>query len=140
MPERLEVAARHPGGLGHPCPPGDGGTTGFLDERPLRHGQVQFEVGGQDGRRAHGAFNRIALEGEGRAGAKPLEHFGRKRALLAVDRLHGADGRGYPRLVLNAWDQRPISTNAASDYLGVKPRHFTDIRRELSLRPSMAAG
>lgn len=50
------------------------------------------------------------------------------------------DGRGYTRLVLNAWDQRLISTNAASDYLGVKPRHFTTIRRELSHRPSMAGG
>lgn len=50
------------------------------------------------------------------------------------------DGRGYTRLVLNAWDQRLISTNAASDYLGVKPRHFSNIRRELSHRPSMADG
>ena len=48
------------------------------------------------------------------------------------------DGRGYTRLVMNAYDQRLISTNAASDYLGVKPRHFSNIRRELSLRPSMA--
>lgn len=48
------------------------------------------------------------------------------------------DGRGYARLVMNAYDQRLISTNAASDYLGVKPRHFTNIRRELSLRPTMA--
>jgi hypothetical protein len=48
------------------------------------------------------------------------------------------DGRGYTRLVLNAYDQRLISTNAASDYLGVKPRHFTNIRRELSLRPTVA--
>lgn len=48
------------------------------------------------------------------------------------------DGRGYTRLVMNAWDQRLISTNAASDYLGVKPRHFTNIRRELSFRPTMA--
>jgi Zn-dependent peptidase ImmA (M78 family) len=48
------------------------------------------------------------------------------------------DGRGYTRLVMNAYDQRLISTNAASDYLGVKPRHFTNIRRELSLRPTMA--
>lgn len=44
------------------------------------------------------------------------------------------DGRGYTRLVMNAYDQRLISTNAASDYLGVKPRHFPNIRRELSLR------
>ena len=49
-----------------------------------------------------------------------------------------SDGRGYTRLVMSAYDQRLISTNAASDYLGVKPRHFTNIRRELSLRPSMA--
>lgn len=49
-----------------------------------------------------------------------------------------SDGRGYTRLVMNAYDQRLISTNAASDYLGVKPRHFTNIRRELSLRPSVA--
>jgi Zn-dependent peptidase ImmA (M78 family) len=49
-----------------------------------------------------------------------------------------SDGRGYTRLVMNAYDQRLISTSAASDYLGVKPRHFTNIRRELSLRPSMA--
>lgn len=49
-----------------------------------------------------------------------------------------SDGRGYTRLVMNAYDQRLISTSAASDYLGVKPRHFNNIRRELSLRPSMA--
>lgn len=49
-----------------------------------------------------------------------------------------SDGRGYTRLVMSAYDQRLISTNAASDYLGVKPRHFTNIRRELSLRPAMA--
>lgn len=48
------------------------------------------------------------------------------------------DGRGYTRLVMNAYDQRLISTNAASDYLGVKPRHFTNIRRELSPQPGMA--
>lgn len=53
-------------------------------------------------------------------------------------RIVASDGRGYTRLVLNAWDQRLISTNAASDYLGVKPRHFPNIRREVSLRPSMA--
>lgn len=48
------------------------------------------------------------------------------------------DGRGYTRLVMNAYDQRLISTNAASNYLGVRPRHFTNIRRELSLRPTVA--
>jgi Zn-dependent peptidase ImmA (M78 family) len=48
------------------------------------------------------------------------------------------DGRGYTRLVLNAYDQRLINTSDASDFLGVKPRHFPNIRRELSLRPEMA--
>lgn len=45
------------------------------------------------------------------------------------------DGRSYTRLVLDAYDQRLINTSAASDYLGVKPRHFPAIRQELSLRP-----
>ena len=49
-----------------------------------------------------------------------------------------SEGRGYTRLVMSAYDQRLISTNAASDYLGVKPRHFSNIRREQSLRHSMA--
>lgn len=31
------------------------------------------------------------------------------------------DGRGYTRLVLDAWDQRLISTNAASDYRTRRP-------------------
>lgn len=48
------------------------------------------------------------------------------------------DGRSYTRLVLDAYDQRLINTSAASDYLGVKPRHFPNIRRELSLRPELA--
>lgn len=48
------------------------------------------------------------------------------------------DGRSYTRLVLDAYDQRLINTSAASDYLGVKPRHFQNIRRELSLRPELA--
>jgi len=48
------------------------------------------------------------------------------------------DGRGYTRLVLDAYDQRLISTSAASDYLGVRPRHFPNIRRELALRPEPA--
>lgn len=47
------------------------------------------------------------------------------------------DGPGYTRLVLDAFDQRQISTNAASDYLGVKPRHFPNIRRELTHRPAL---
>jgi Zn-dependent peptidase ImmA (M78 family) len=47
------------------------------------------------------------------------------------------DGPGYTRLVLDAFDQRRISTNAASDYLGVKPRHFPNIRRELTHRPTL---
>lgn len=45
------------------------------------------------------------------------------------------DGRGYTRLVLDAYDQRLINTSDASDYLGVKPLHFPSIRSELSLRP-----
>ena len=48
------------------------------------------------------------------------------------------DGREYTRLVLNAYDQRLISTNAASDYLGIKPCHFTKVRTELAQRPSLA--
>lgn len=48
------------------------------------------------------------------------------------------DGRGYTRLVLDAYDQRLINTSAASDYLGVKPRHFPNLRRELSARPELA--
>ena len=47
------------------------------------------------------------------------------------------DGPRYTQLVMNAYDQRLISTNAASDYLGVKPRHFPNIRRELILRPTL---
>lgn len=43
------------------------------------------------------------------------------------------DGRGYTQLVLSAYEQRVISSSAASDYLGVKPRHFQSIRRELAL-------
>jgi Zn-dependent peptidase ImmA (M78 family) len=47
------------------------------------------------------------------------------------------DGPGYTRMVLSAFDQRLISTNTASDYLGVKPCHFPNIRRELRHRPSL---
>jgi Zn-dependent peptidase ImmA (M78 family) len=47
------------------------------------------------------------------------------------------DGPSYTRLVLNAYDQRLISTSAASDYLGVKPLHFPDIRRRLMDRPTL---
>jgi Zn-dependent peptidase ImmA (M78 family) len=47
-------------------------------------------------------------------------------------------GRGYTRLVLSAYDQRLISTNAASDYLGVRPKHFDNIRRELLNRNAIA--
>jgi Zn-dependent peptidase ImmA (M78 family) len=39
------------------------------------------------------------------------------------------DGPAYTRLVLDAYDDRIINTSAASDYLGVKPRHFANIRR-----------
>ncbi len=48
------------------------------------------------------------------------------------------DGRSYTRLVLDAYDQRLINTSVASDYLGVKPRHFPDIRRELMESPQFA--
>jgi len=48
------------------------------------------------------------------------------------------DGHSFTRLVLDAYDHRLINTSAASDYLGVKPRHFSNIRREPSLRPEMA--
>lgn len=47
------------------------------------------------------------------------------------------DGRYYTRLVLDAYDQRLINTSAASDFLGVKPRHFDNIRRELRESPSL---
>ncbi|HEV7405325.1 MAG TPA: XRE family transcriptional regulator [Chthoniobacteraceae bacterium] len=47
------------------------------------------------------------------------------------------DGRGYTRLVLDAYDQRLITTSTASDYLGARPRHFPDIRRALSQRPEL---
>jgi len=47
------------------------------------------------------------------------------------------DGRSYTRLVLDAYEQRLINTSAASDFLGVKPRHFANIRRELKERPSL---
>lgn len=47
------------------------------------------------------------------------------------------DGRGYTRLVLDAYDQRLINTSNASDFLGVKPRHFPNIRRELSERGAL---
>ncbi len=49
------------------------------------------------------------------------------------------DGPGYTRLVLDAYDQRQISTSAASDYLGVKPRHFPNLRSELAHRPALLA-
>jgi hypothetical protein len=47
------------------------------------------------------------------------------------------DGPTYTRLVLDAYDQRLISTSAASDYLGVKPRHFQNIRTELAHRQEL---
>lgn len=48
------------------------------------------------------------------------------------------DGPGYTRLVLDAYDQRIINTNAASDYLDVKPQHFNNLRLQLANRPSPA--
>ncbi len=43
------------------------------------------------------------------------------------------DGRGFARMVFDAYDRRLISTSAASDYLGTKPNHFSNIRQELSM-------
>ncbi len=51
-------------------------------------------------------------------------------------RVVSASGRGYTRLVLDAYDRRLISTSAASDYLGAKPIHFPDIRQQTFLRGS----
>jgi len=48
------------------------------------------------------------------------------------------DGPAYTRLVLDAYDQRVINTSEASDYLGVKPCHFPNIRRELLDRPVLS--
>ncbi|MDQ8182528.1 XRE family transcriptional regulator [Pelagicoccus sp. SDUM812005] len=45
------------------------------------------------------------------------------------------DGRGFARMVFDAYDRRLISTSAASDYLGTKPTHFANIRQELSVGP-----
>ncbi len=49
-----------------------------------------------------------------------------------------ANGRGFTDMVLNAYYQRKISASSASDILGVKPKHFSNIRRELSLGPEVA--
>ncbi len=43
------------------------------------------------------------------------------------------DGRGFARMVFDAYDRRLISTSAASDYLGTKPNHFSNIRQELAM-------
>ena len=47
------------------------------------------------------------------------------------------EGRGFTQMVMTAYDQRLITTSAASDYLGIKPCHFTNIRSELAPRPSL---
>ena len=44
------------------------------------------------------------------------------------------EGRSFTGLVLTAFDRRLITTSAASDYLGAKPIHFDNIRRELADR------
>lgn len=41
------------------------------------------------------------------------------------------EGKNYAGLVLEAYDRDLITTNAASDYLGTKPVHFPNIRRNL---------
>jgi Zn-dependent peptidase ImmA (M78 family)/transcriptional regulator with XRE-family HTH domain len=43
-------------------------------------------------------------------------------------RVVSANGRGFSRLVLEAYDRRLISTSAASDYLNAKPTYFSKIR------------
>lgn len=47
-------------------------------------------------------------------------------------RILANEGRSYTRLVLDAFDRRLITSSAASDYLGAKPIHFDNIRRELA--------
>lgn len=48
------------------------------------------------------------------------------------------DGKPFTRMVLDAYDRRLISTSTASDYLGAKPKHFSDLRKELSTNPAQA--
>ena len=42
------------------------------------------------------------------------------------------DGPHFTHMVLEAYDRRLISTSAASDYLGAKPKYFDRLRQELS--------
>ena len=58
------------------------------------------------------------------------------RSLVAFDVKNGQTREVIAQTKLNAYDQRLISTSAASDYLGVKPRHFNNIRRELTAKPA----
>lgn len=48
------------------------------------------------------------------------------------------DGRQFTNMVLEAYDRRLISTSAASDYLGAKPKYFDRLREELSFGRSRA--
>lgn len=49
-------------------------------------------------------------------------------------RVIARDGRYFPSLVLDAYDQRLISTSNAIDFLDTKPKHFSKIREELVFR------
>lgn len=44
------------------------------------------------------------------------------------------EGKGFARLVFEAYDRNLITTSTASDYLGTKPVHFPEIRRDLFIR------
>jgi Zn-dependent peptidase ImmA (M78 family) len=44
------------------------------------------------------------------------------------------EGKSFARLVFDAYDRNLITTSTASDYLGTKPVHFPNIRRDLFTR------
>ena len=92
----------------------------FLTEPPLK-----FD--------AQREFRRLAGIKPGKESPKLLQELG----WAVVRREIAKDGPGYTRLVLDAFDRRQISTSAASDYLGVNPRHFPIIRHELTHRPAL---
>lgn len=47
-------------------------------------------------------------------------------------KIMACDGRRFTHMVLEAYDRRLISTSAASDYLGAKPKYFDRLRQDLS--------
>lgn len=69
-----------------------------------------------------------------RDGWKTLWYFPQKASIggptIEVKTVSG-NGRGFTSRVLHAYDQRLISTNALSDYLGVKPKYLPKIRSVL---------